>query len=71
MKSPVLENLRECCHNPKSNLIIFDGADTADLPILVCKKCEGKPIFQKFVVSKFKIIKQTNIEQILINFSRD
>jgi len=47
-----LESLRECCNAPKSFIIIFDGADTPDLPILVCKTCSGKPLFQKFVKSK-------------------
>lgn len=71
MKSSFLENLRECCPNPKSNLIIFDGADTADLPILVCEECKQQLIFQRFILSKFTITNQTDIDKILTSFSRD
>lgn len=71
MKVAFLENLRECCKNPKSTLVIFDGADTAHLPILVCKECEQQPLFQRFVISKFNITKHTDIDQILNTFSRD
>ena len=68
MNSPKLEKTKECCNNPKTHLIFYDGADTADLPILVCRKCMSYPIFQKFIVSKFQITKNTNIRQILKNY---
>ena len=52
MKSPVLEDLRECCENTKSNIIIYDGAGTGDLPILVCDVCFNELSFQKFIVAR-------------------
>lgn len=66
-----LESLRECCKNQKFFLIIFDGADTAALPILVCHECATKTVFQQFVISKFNITKQINIAEILNNFLGD
>lgn len=51
--SKELESLRECCTNPKSFLIIYEGGDTADLPVLVCNYClENKSFFQKSIKSK-------------------
>ncbi len=48
-----LDELRECCTNEKMYLIIYDGAITPDLPILVCKACfENNPIFQRFIKQK-------------------
>jgi len=67
MNSSNLENVRECCSNTKSHLIFYDGADTADLPILVCNYCIDKLIFQKFIVSKFKLTAKTNIKELLQN----
>lgn len=53
MSTKDIESVRECCTNPKSFLIIYDGADTADLPVRVCDYClENKPFFQKFIKSK-------------------
>lgn len=52
--------VRECCSNPKSFLIIYDGADTGDLSVLVCDYClENKIIFQKFIKSKEPVSKTT------------
>lgn len=68
MKSPVLENLRECCKNTKSHIIIYDGAGTGDLPILVCDICFNELSFQKFIVVRYQLTKKTNIEQILKNY---
>ncbi len=48
-----LESIRECCANSKSFLIVYDGAGTGDLSVLVCGYClENKVIFQKFIKSK-------------------
>ncbi len=68
MKSPDLENIRECCNSPKTHLIFYDGADTADLPILICDDCIGNLIFQQFIVSRFILTKKTDIDQILKNY---
>jgi|APSaa5957512535_1039671.scaffolds.fasta_scaffold23736_2 hypothetical protein len=68
MKSPILEKLRECCNNPKSHIIIYDGANTSDLPVLVCDECDNNPIFQKYVISRFQLTKKTDVSQILKNY---
>jgi hypothetical protein len=48
-----LEKVRECCTNPKSFLIIYEGGGTRELPVLVCNYCfENNQIFQKFIKSK-------------------
>ena len=60
MSAKNLESVRECCTNPKSFLIIYDGADTGDLPVLVCSSClENKITFQKFIKSKKPLPKTT------------
>ena len=60
-----LEKTRQCCKNPKFFLILFDGAGTADLPILVCKDCSQKNLFQKFIKKRMTITKATDISTIL------
>ncbi|GKS67852.1 hypothetical protein YTPLAS73_13990 [Nitrosarchaeum sp.] len=67
MKSPVLEDLRECCENTKSHIVIYNGAGTGDLPVLVCDVCFDESSFQKFIVARYQLTKKTNIEQILKN----
>jgi len=53
LQSYNLEKLRECCDKEKSFLIIYDGGNTSDLPILVCQSCyDTKPIFQSFIKYK-------------------
>lgn len=53
MSTKDLESVRECCTNLKSFLIIYEGGDTADLPVLICDYClENKPFFQKSIKSK-------------------
>ncbi|NNM03272.1 MAG: hypothetical protein HKP26_06915 [Nitrosopumilus sp.] len=71
MKSSVLENIRECCSNPKSNLIFYDGADTADLPILICDSCIDNVVFQKFIISKFKLTSKTKVRELLENYLKN
>ena len=68
MAAKDLDSVRECCTNQKSFLIIYNGAVTADLPILVCTECVNNSIFQQFVVIKFEINKKTDIDQILKNY---
>jgi hypothetical protein len=63
-----LEKTRHCCKNPKFFLILFDGAGTADLPILVCEVCSQKPLFQKFVKIKVSINSNLDIKEILNSF---
>jgi len=63
-----LEKIRQCCKNSKIFFILFDGAGTADLPILVCKVCSEKPLFQKFVKSKISINSNLDIKEILNSF---
>ncbi len=63
-----LERTRHCCKNPKFFVILFDGAGTADLPILVCKPCSQKPLFQKFVKIRVSINSNLNLEEILNSF---
>ena len=65
---PSLEKTRHCCKNRKIFLILFDGAGTADLPILVCKDCSQKPLFQKFVKIKVSINSNLDLEGILNSF---
>ena len=71
MKSSILENTRECCCNPKSHLIFYDGADTADLPVLICDSCINNIIFQKFIISKFKITSKTKVKELLDNYMKN
>jgi len=71
MISLILENLRECCDNPKSYLIIYDGADTADLPILVCDKCFSELSFQKYVVVRYQLTQKTSIDDFLKNYLKN
>lgn len=71
MSSSVLENIRECCSNPKSHLIFYDGADTADLPILICDSCIDNVVFQKFIISKFKITSKTKVRELLKNYLKN
>lgn len=48
-----LEQLRECCNKEKLFLIIYDGGDTPDLPVLVCSSCyKTRFIFQEFIKHK-------------------
>ncbi len=62
MSTKDLESLRECCTNLKSFLIIYDGAGTADLPVLVCSYClENKPFFQKSIKSKEPVPKTSQL----------
>jgi hypothetical protein len=68
MKSNILEKLRECCDNPKSHIVIYDGADTGDLPLLVCDDCLNKPTFQKFILAKYPFTKKTIVQEILENY---
>ena len=60
-----LETLRICCKNKKSFLIIYDGAETADLPVLVCNDCFNNTTFQKFIKTKYNITKATDLQSIL------
>jgi len=60
-----LEKTRQCCKNPKFFLILFNGAGTADLPILVCKDCSQKPLFQKFTKLRISINPDSDINVIL------
>ena len=71
-----LEKIRQCCNNPKLFLFLFNGAGTADLPIMICKRCSQKPLFQKFTklrisincnsdVQEIKLEKNENLTQIL------
>lgn len=71
MTSSVLEKIRCCCGNPKSHLIFYDGANTADLPVLVCDECFENSTFQKFIVSRFKITEKTNVSQLLQNYQTE
>ena len=59
--------LRECCDNTKSYLIIYDGADTGDLTVLVCGNCIVKTIFQKFIKIKKEIQNISDVTSILEN----
>ncbi|MCV0431675.1 hypothetical protein [Nitrosopumilus sp.] len=68
MKSKILESLRECCNNTKSYIVIYDGAGTGDLPLLVCEGCLNKPSFQKFILAKFKFTQKNTVEDILRNY---
>lgn len=62
MSAKDLELLRECCTNPKSFLIIYEGGDTGDLSVLVCDYClENKVIFQKFIKSKEPVPKTSQL----------
>lgn len=65
---PILEKTRHCCKNPKFFLILFDGAGTTDLPILVCKSCSQKPLFQKFVKIRISINSNLDFKEILNSF---
>ena len=71
MKPSILENLRECCDNTKSHIIIYDGAETGDLPILVCDVCFNDLSFQKYIVSKFQLTPKTSVEEILKNYLKN
>jgi hypothetical protein len=71
MNTPKLEKVRKCCGNSKSHLIFYDGADTADLPVLVCEKCIKNPVFQKFILLRFKITKKTDVKQLLKDYLED
>lgn len=68
MKSSGLENIRECCSKLKSHLIFYDGANTADLPVLVCEECINNSVFQKFIVTRFKLTEKTELKEILKNY---
>lgn len=68
MTSLNLEKLRECCSNPKYFLIIYDGADTPYLPILVCDQCVGESAFQKFIVARYQLTEKTDVKKILEDF---
>jgi len=58
-----LDELRECCKNPKKYYIIYDGGNTPDLPVLICQTCFGtKSIFQKFIKHK-ELVSDNNIFQ--------
>jgi len=63
-----LEKTRQCCKNPSIFLILFDGAGTSDLPILVCKSCSQKPLFQKFVKTRISINHDSDNDAILKSF---
>jgi hypothetical protein len=71
MKSPILEKLRECCNNSKSHIVIYDGAETGDLPILVCDICFKEMFFQKYIVAKYQLTKKISIEEILKNYLKN
>ncbi len=60
-----LEKLRECCKNKKSYLVIYDGAVTADLPVLVCNDCFQNSLFQKFVKTKMELTETDDIKTFL------
>lgn len=62
LDSRTLEKLRECCKNKKSYLIIYDGAGTADLPVLVCNTCFQNTLFQKFVKTKMPVTEDTDLQ---------
>jgi hypothetical protein len=63
-----LEKIRYCCKNSKFFLIVFDGAGTADLPILVCEDCSQKPLFQKFTKQQIPINFDSDVNKILNSF---
>lgn len=67
MKSPFLESIRECCNNTKSHIIIYDGAGTGDLPVLVCDICFNELSFQKFIIARYQLTNKTDIAEILKN----
>ena len=52
MASSNLDEVRQCPHSPKLYYIIYDGGITPDLPVLVCKSCFEKPLYQKFIKNK-------------------
>lgn len=60
-----LHLLRKCCNSPKSYLIIYDGADTPDLPVLVCIDCYQDNTFQKFIKKIVEITDSTDAKTIL------
>jgi hypothetical protein len=62
------DKTRQCCENPKFFLILFDGAVTSDLPVLVCQDCSKKPLFQKFVKTKISINHTSDVKEILNSF---
>ena len=68
MIKSTIEKIRHCCENQKTLFILFDGADTGDLPILSCEDCSLKPLFQKFVKSKIAINSDSDIDEILNSF---
>jgi len=47
-----LDDIRKCPHTPKLYYVIYDGGTTQDLPVLVCKSCFEKPLYQKFIKNK-------------------
>ena len=59
----ILEKTRQCCQNPSIFLILFDGGDTPDLPIRICRGCSQKPLFQKFIKSKQNISQHSKIQR--------
>jgi len=63
-----LEKTRQCCKNPSIFLILFDGADTADLPIRVCESCSKKHLFHKFVKTRISINHNSDVDAILNSF---
>jgi len=67
MDSRALEKLRECCKNMKSYLIIYDGAGTPDLPVLVCNTCFQNNLFQKFVKTKMPVTEYTDLKSLSEN----
>lgn len=71
MKSAILENLRECCGNTKSHIIIYDGAETGDLPVLVCDVCFNESSFQKYIVARYQFTRKTSIKEILKNYLKN
>ena len=52
MASSNLDEVRQCPHSPKLYYIIYDGGITPDLPVLVCKSCFEKPLYQEFIKNK-------------------
>ena len=71
MKSSILENLRECCDNAKSHIVIYDGAETGDLPVLVCDVCFNESSFQKYIIARYQFTRKTSVEEILKNYLKN
>jgi len=57
-----LDEVRHCPHSPKLYYVIYDGGTTPDLPLLVCKSCFEKPLYQKFVKNKNILSKKQQLQ---------